>query len=108
MRSGELRGQGFFHSRRKAAPAGLCDRPPSSSNKKMLFYVVDWLPPDFGAVGQHGLIFARDYAAQGRDVCLIGLTSGAGGTCREVAEQAGVLEIKRLPAKRYNKSGLVS
>jgi hypothetical protein len=43
MRSGELRGQGFFHSRRKAAPAGLCDRPPSSSNKKMLFYAVDWL-----------------------------------------------------------------
>jgi len=40
------------------------DPPPLS-------YVVDWLPPDFGAVGQYGLIFARELAESGRRVYLL-------------------------------------
>src|ERR1700736_1938487 len=95
-------------SHRQALSTGLSDGPSSSIDKTMLYYVVDWLPPDFGAVGQYGLIFARDYAENGRDVCLIGLTSGASRICCEVLEHGRVLEIKRLSAKRYNKSGLVS
>lgn len=70
----------------------------------VLFYVVDWLPPDFGAVGQYGLKFAREIAETGRRVCLIGLTSGAPETRREVLEDGGTLEIRRIAAARYKKS----
>lgn len=71
-----------------------------------LFYIVDWLPPDFGAVGQYGLIFAREIAKAGRNVSLVGLTSG---TQRQTIENFGnsVLEIKWVPARRYNKTGLM-
>jgi glycosyltransferase involved in cell wall biosynthesis len=77
-------------------------------DKATLFYVVDWLPPDFGAVGQYAVIFARELAQAGRHVVLVGLTSGKGHTSHEVVPKGGTLEIKWLRTKRYNKSGLVS
>jgi hypothetical protein len=42
-----------------------------------LLYICDWLPPDFGAVGQYSLGFARQRAAAGEDVVLAGLSSKA-------------------------------
>src|SRR5438477_4482626 len=90
------------------SPRDLGDPPTSLIDKPMLFYLVDWVPPDFGAVGQYGLIFAAQIARSGRRVCLIGLTSGAYNTTREVLAHGAVLEIKRLGARRYNKSGLLS
>jgi hypothetical protein len=77
-------------------------------DKTALFYVVDWLPPDFGAVGQYALIFAREIALNGRKVCLIGLTSGADDTHRQLLGEYGVLEIRRLATRRYNKTGLIN
>jgi hypothetical protein len=47
------------------------NRETSSNKSNQLFYIVDWLPPDFGAVGQYGAIFARDLAVAGRDVVLL-------------------------------------
>ena len=79
----------------------------SAMRPSHLFYIVDWLPPDFGAVGQYALIFARDFAKAGRAVSLIGLTSGMKQT-RAEAFGKGALEIKSIPAQRYNKSGLVT
>ena len=73
-----------------------------------LFYLVDWLPPDFGAVGQYAMIFAREIAQNGRSVILIGLTTGESTIDRELCPGAGVLEIRRLKANKYNKSGLAS
>lgn len=65
--------------------------------RRRLVYLCDWLPPDFGAVGQYSLGFARDWAATGREVHLFGLTSGAAST--EVVEVgAGRLTVVRLPA----------
>lgn len=71
----------------------------------ILFYVVDWLPPDFGAVGQYGLNIATELAGGGRHVCLIGLTSGSP---RRTKWQVGhgTLETIRLPASTYNKTRL--
>jgi hypothetical protein len=75
--------------------------------RKKLFYVVDWLPPDFGAVGQYGLGFATDLARAGRTVCLVGLTSGA--TRRtSAAVGSGRLETVRLSAPRYDKARLTT
>jgi hypothetical protein len=99
----------YDERRWQKVPTGQDTRSTSSvGGRTILFYVVDWLPPDFGAVGQYGSIFAREYADSGREVCLIGLTSGTNETCREVRAHGGVLETKRLSAKRYNKSGLVT
>ena len=75
-----------------------------SSHHPPLFYLVDWLPPDFGAVGQYGLISAHELAAAGRDVYLIGLTSGRPHRQREDFEGAGSLEIHPLETSPYNKS----
>jgi hypothetical protein len=73
-------------------------------SKPPLFYIVDWLPPDFGAVGQYGCIFARELAESGRQVHLIGLTTGASSTEREVYTGGGILETDRISAPLYNKA----
>ena len=43
---------------------------------RRLVYICDWLPPDFGAVGQYAVLFARQWASEGWAVTLVGLTSG--------------------------------
>ena len=43
---------------------------------RRLVYICDWLPPDFGAVGQYAMLFARQWAKDGWAVTLVGLTSG--------------------------------
>ncbi len=45
------------------------------SRRERLLYLCDWLPPDYGAVGQYSLQYARELAAEGRDVVLAGLSS---------------------------------
>ena len=48
-----------------------------------LVLLCDWLPPDFGAVGQYALQYARQRASGGEDVVLYGLTSGQSSVVRE-------------------------
>jgi Glycosyl transferase 4-like domain len=70
-----------------------------------LVYLCDWLPPDFGAVGQYSLLFARERAARGEDVVLAGLSST---TASAETEQPGTgrLRIVRLRAPAYDRSDL--
>ena len=65
-------------------------------------YLCDWLPPDFGAVGQYSLLFARQRAAAGEDVVLAGLSSTADAQVEE-AVGAGRLRIVRRRAAVYDK-----
>jgi hypothetical protein len=68
-----------------------------------LFYVVDWLPPDFGPTGQYALVHAREIANSGRQVHVIGLTSGSPGTrCETFA--AGTLQVTRIGSSKYDKT----
>jgi hypothetical protein len=69
------------------------------------FYVVDWLPPWFGAVGQYATVFASELAGDGRHVYLIGLTRG---TRSETVDPVGpgILETIKIPAVAYDKSRL--
>ncbi len=70
-----------------------------------LVYLCDWLPPDFGAVGQYSLLFARERAAGGEDVVLAGLSA----TATSVAEErpgSGRLRIVRLRAPAYDRANL--
>lgn len=70
---------------------------------KSLVYICDWLPPDFGAVGQYSLAFSEQHAAEGADVVLIGLSSS--GASEEVrAVGAGTLRIVRIAARTYDKT----
>jgi hypothetical protein len=75
---------------------------------KRLVYICDWLPPDFGAVGQYALLEAREWAKEGWDVTLVGLTSGR--SKRKGAEpiEKGSLEVIRVHRRAYQKQKLAS
>jgi hypothetical protein len=68
-----------------------------------LVYLCDWLPPDFGAVGQYSLLFARERAAQGDDVVLAGLSSTA-DSVEEERHGEGRLWIVRRRAASYDRA----
>ena len=71
--------------------------------KKRLVYICDWLPPDFGAVGQYAVLFARGWANEGWAVTLVGLTSGK--SRREAVEVVGngTVEVIRVHRRTYEK-----
>jgi hypothetical protein len=70
-----------------------------------LLSICDWLPPDFGAVGQYALSAARARAAAGDDVVLAGLSS-----TRESTEDerigAGRLRTLRYLRPLYDRASL--
>jgi hypothetical protein len=68
-----------------------------------LLYLCDWLPPDFGAVGQYSLLFARRRAAAGEDVVLAGLSSVADSVTDERLG-GGRLRVLRLRAMAYDRA----
>jgi hypothetical protein len=70
---------------------------------RKLVYLCDWLPPDFGAVGQYSLLFARQRAAAGEEVTLGGLSSTA-ASVEEESAGAGRLRIVRLHAPTYDRA----
>lgn len=71
--------------------------------KLPIFYLVDWLPPDFGAVGQYGLFFSRELAEDGREVHLIGLSRSASTVVTEKMAK-GSLSVQRLRATPFLKT----
>ena len=68
-----------------------------------LVYICDWLPPDFGAVGQYSLLFAREMAAHGQHIVLIGLSSRTASEETQ-AIGSGSLTIRRLRMPSYQKA----
>jgi hypothetical protein len=75
---------------------------------KRLVYICDWLPPDFGAVGQYGVQFAREWARKGWAVTLVGLTSGQSSRQAAEAVGQGSVEIVRVHRRAYQKQKFVS
>ena len=75
---------------------------------KRLVYICDWLPPDFGAVGQYAVLFARQWASEGWAVTLVGLTSGPSN--RQAVEPVGdgSLEVLRIHRHTYKKQKFVA
>jgi glycosyltransferase involved in cell wall biosynthesis len=63
----------------------------------------DWLPPEFGAVGQYTLASARQLAAHGGEVTLVGLTSKESGERSDVLIE-GTLTIKKVHRPSYDRS----
>lgn len=75
----------------------------SAAPPHRLVYLCDWLPPDFGAVGQYSLLFARERASQGDDVVLAGLSSTA-DSVEEERHGEGRLRIVRHRAASYDRA----
>lgn len=68
--------------------------------------ICDWLPPDFGAVGQHALMRARERARAGEGVVLVGLSS-SGARVDEERYGPGWLRVVRLRRPRYDRARVV-
>src|SRR5262245_25147325 len=92
-------------------PEGQPTEPELSTHPAMTkrrVYICDWLPPDFGAVGQYAMLGAREWASEGWSVTLIGLTSGQ--SSRQVAEPVGEgsFEVIRVHRRSYRKQKFVA
>src|SRR5712671_619055 len=68
-----------------------------------LVYICDWLPPDFGAVGQYAMLEARERASEGWAVTLVGLASGRSSWQEVEAIGKGTLETIRVHRRSYEK-----
>ncbi len=68
--------------------------PFDLASERRIVIIADWLPPDFGAVGQYMQLRARALAEQGHEVTLIGLTSGESSTRRELRGRGSLSEIR--------------
>jgi hypothetical protein len=68
-------------------------------------YICDWLPPDFGAVGQYSLHFSRERVRAGSSVALYGLSSKQPSVDFERHHDA-FLKVVRLKVRPYDKSSL--
>ena len=75
---------------------------------KRFVYICDWLPPDFGAVGQYAMLVARQRANEGWAVTLVGLTSGQSTRLPVEAVGEGSLEIIRVHRPTYQKQKFVT
>src|SRR6516164_8801285 len=75
---------------------------------KRLVYICDWLPPDFGAVGQYAVVFARQWARVGWKVTLVGLTSGESSYQAAEPIGEGSVAILRVHRRSYYKQKFVS
>ncbi len=80
--------------------------PFDPAKEPRIVIIADWLPPDFGAVGQYMLMRARALAEQGHDVTLVGLSTARGSTIRKMRGRGQLTEI-RLSARPVPRGSLV-
>jgi hypothetical protein len=83
----------------------LVRSPFDVARERRVVIIADWLPPDFGAVGQYMQLRARALADQGHDVTLIGLAT-AGSSRHRAARGRGTLSEVRLMARPVPRSSL--
>lgn len=84
----------------------LAKSPFDPVKEPKIVIIADWLPPDFGAVGQYMQMRAQALAEQGHDVTLIGLAS-SGSTIRSDARGKGRLTERRLMASPVPRTSLL-
>jgi hypothetical protein len=75
---------------------------------KRFVYICDWLPPDFGAVGQYALLSARELALDGWAVTLVGLTSRVSRRQGPEPLGKGTLEVVLVNRPKYEKQDFYS
>jgi len=80
--------------------------PFDPAKEQRIVIIADWLPPDFGAVGQYMLMRAQTLAERGHDVTLVGLSTARGSTIRQLRGKGHLMEI-RLNARPVPRGSLV-
>src|SRR5690242_9659681 len=81
--------------------------PFDIASERRVVIIADWLPPDFGAVGQYMQMRAQALAARGHEVTLIGLAAKASTVVRREIGK-GVLTELRLRARPVPRGSLVT
>jgi len=81
--------------------------PFDLAKERRIVIIADWLPPDFGAVGQYMQLRALALAEQGHEVTLVGLAAGTGSKVHRKAGKGTLTEI-RLSARPVPRSSLLS
>ena len=77
--------------------ADLLTRSPFDvARERRLVIIADWIPPDFGAVGQYMQMRARALAGLGHDVTLVGLSSTENSTRHETIGKGSLTEVRLL------------
>ena len=77
-----------------------------SRDTTRIVMLCDWLPPDFGAVGQYAVRFAREVAEAGHEVALIGFSSEQ-DSCVDEPVGNGRLRVRRLYRPACDRSKLM-
>jgi hypothetical protein len=72
----------------------LQQSPFSAARERRIVILVDWLPPDFGAVGQYMQMRARVLAERGHDVTLVGLSTTASSRSHQTIGSGSLVEIR--------------
>ncbi len=80
--------------------------PFDPAKEQRIVIIADWLPPDFGAVGQYMLMRAQALAEQGHDVTLVGLSTARGSMIQQLRGKGHLTEI-RLSARPVPRGSLV-
>ena len=80
--------------------------PFDLAKERRIVVIADWLPPDFGAVGQYMQMRAQALAEQGHAVTLVGLTTGAGTKVYRERGRGALTEI-RLSARPVPRGSLL-
>lgn len=81
--------------------------PFDPAREHRLVIIADWLPPDFGAVGQYMQMRAQALAAEGHSVTLIGLTTGNASRGQREIGKGSLTEIRlsARPVPRHSLAG---
>jgi len=74
-----------------------------SPTPSRIVLLCDWLPPDFGAVGQYAVGFARELAIAGHQVSLVGFSSSH-ASCETEDFGAGQVLTRRLHRPAYDRN----
>jgi hypothetical protein len=85
-------------------PTRFFDPTPRTPGQRIVL-ICDWLPPDFGAVGQYSLQRAEQLAAAGHHITLVGFSSIQGGTSTK-SIGTGTLKIICIKRNSYKKTSL--
>ncbi|AVP99868.1 hypothetical protein C7S18_23005 [Ahniella affigens] len=77
-----------------------------TESRRSILLLADWLPPDFGAIGQYALQHAEKLAAEGHSVCLVGFSSTA-ASAEEATCGDGHLTVIRIHRRTYDRSAVL-
>jgi hypothetical protein len=81
--------------------------PFDAASERRIVILADWLPPDFGAVGQYMQMRAEYLAERGHEVTLVGLATAPRSSVRREIGTGKLTEV-RLQAKPVPRGSLVT